>query len=433
MLRLAPIAMVFAAVGLLFAAEQTRRGEHVVVTYGGCAEVYPAAMARTIETARALAAAEFGFDMPETVTLTVTCGSDQQTRLFTDGKDRFFLSVASEKDLRRPAESGIFHLYGMCHELGHLAMYRPLLRREWLSAGACEGWAHWLGSRLVDGVYACQGERLWPDAYDYRADGMARLTRQLAAASQDDTTAAAGLWMELAKIVGDKGIFPIFRAWGQLEVDLSNPAPVLQKALLAANNDPRLAAWWKKAEPVLVTKREKSAFAAKTVAPKDLRGKPADLVHDDGIAADKASMAGTGHAVRFEAPPGEWYLTSVAIYGAPYGAAAPGETFHVWLCDEDFRAVADFPLPCSAVPRGEAKWTPLRVTPTRVPAKFIVCVGFNPTATKGVFLSHDKEAGGNSLVGLPGEKPRPFTKGDWMIRVQVDQAKSARRPASARG
>jgi RNA polymerase sigma-70 factor (ECF subfamily) len=71
---------------------------------------------------------------------------------------------------------------------------------------------------------------------------------------------------------------------------------------------------------------------------------------------------------------------------------------------------------------------PLPVTPTLVPAKFIVCVGFNPTATKGVFVHRDKEADGNSLVGLPGGKAEPFAKGDWMIRVQIDQAKPGRRP-----
>ena len=428
MFRLAPIAVLLVLAGPVFAAEQTYRADHVVVTYAGTGEPYPAAMARVIAAARGLAAGDFGFDMPETVYLRVSVGPQEQVRLFTDGKDRFTLSARAEKDLHKPSETGIFHLYGMCHELGHLAQYRLNVRHDWLTTAGAEGWAHYLGSRLVDGVYAREGEKLWPDAYDYRADGMARLTRQLESDRRDEVTAGAGLWMELAQIVGDKGLAPIFNAWGQVQVDASDPGPALGKALLAAGNEPRLADWWKRAEPVLVAKRAKSGFAAKALAVKDLSGKPKTLAHDDGTSAGPMSLAGGGHAVRFETPDGTWYLTAVSVYGSAYGAAAPGETFHVWLCDEEFKTVADFALPYSAFQRGDPKWVPLSVTPTQAPPKFIVCVGFNPTATKGVFVHRDKEADGNSLVGLPGGKAEPFAKGDWMIRVQIDQAKPGRRP-----
>lgn len=419
------ILLVLAAPAL--AAEETIRGDHVVVTYTGVDQTYPAAMGRVISAAHALAVSEFGFDMPPSVDLRVVCGPQEQPRLFTDGKDHFTLSVSAEKQLRKPAETGIFHLYGMCHELGHLAQYRLIPRHDWLTTAGAEGWAHYLGSRLVDGVYAREGEKLWPDAYDYRADGMARLTRQLAAAQPDEVTAGAGLWQELDRIVGDKGIAPIFKAWGQLEPDPADPDPALRKALVAANKDARLAGWWKKAEPVLIFKRPKSGFAAKTMSSKDLSGKPNQLAHDDGTSAGKASLAGGGHAVRFEAPAGTWYLTNVAVYGSAYGSAPPGEMFHVWLCDEDFKAIADFSLPYAAFQRGEPRWVPLAIPPTLVPPKFIVCVGFNPTATKGVFVHRDKESSGNSLTGLPGDKATPFTQGDWMIRVEVDQPKTARR------
>jgi hypothetical protein len=67
----------------------------------------------------------------------------------------------------------------------------------------------------------------------------------------------------------------------------------------------------------------------------------------------------------------------------------------------------------------------LNVTPTRVPPEFILCVGFNPTAAKGVFVHHDKEASGNSLVGLPGEGGQPFPQGDWLIRARVDRLKGS--------
>ena len=53
-----------------------------------------------------------------------------------------------------------------------------------------------------------------------------------------------------------------------------------------------------------------------------------------------------------------------------------------------------------------------------MPKRFIVCVGFNPTA----FVHYDAEPTGNGRSGLPGSLSE-FRKGDWMIRVLVDRAK----------
>ena len=66
----------------------------------------------------------------------------------------------------------------------------------------------------------------------------------------------------------------------------------------------------------------------------------------------------------------------------------------------------------------------MRLRPTEIPAKFIVCVGLNPTGSKGVFVGHDQGGSGNSLSGLPGGSSRPFADGDWMIRVTVDRLKN---------
>lgn len=81
--------------------------------------------------------------------------------------------------------------------------------------------------------------------------------------------------------------------------------------------------------------------------------------------------------------------------------------------------IADFPFPYSKFARGTAQWVALKVTPTRVPPESFICAGFNPTATKGVYLSSDGEASGRSYVGLPGGDSRAFTGGDWLIRAIV--------------
>ena len=424
MTRLVLIVMCAVVCGPAPAATQTCRDDGVVVEYSGISETYAKAIARTVSIARAVAADKFDLDMPVTITITVNCDPNLKVRLFNDGQDRITLQLASQQNLLKPATSSYFHIYGLCHEVGHLGQYRPIRDHSWMTTAAAEGWAHYMGSRLVDAVHARAGESLWPDAYNYLADGTQRLKKQLASRNPAPNAAGAGIWNELARTVGDKGIAVIFDAWGQAEVDFADPAPVLRKALLADNDDERLDAWWNKAEPVFVAKRSKSDFIPRTASARELTGRPDTLSYDDGSVAGKASLAGGGHAVRFEAPAADCYLTSVRIHGSRYGQAqAAKDDFHVWLCDGDFNVIARFEFPYDRFDRGEPKWVRLHVEPISVPRTFIVCAGFNPTATLGVLLSRDKESSGHSLTGLPGRPGNPYSEGDWLIRVQLDKPK----------
>lgn len=426
MRRFTTILLAWAVCGQAAGDEAVWRGDNVVVRYDGIDEPYAKAIARTVQLARAAAVEQFGFDMPKTVFVSVRVDPRGRVRLFNDGQDRFSLTVRGRRDLRKPAVSGVFHLYGLCHEVAHLAMYRPIRDHSWMTVAAAEGWAHYLGSRLVDAVYAKAGKDLWPDAYDYLADGMRRLKAQLAGASQSKVVRGAGLWRELAALIGDKKLAPLLKAWGELKIDPADPAAALRKALLAVHKDLRLAAWWNKAEPLLVVRRPKSGFAARTARAGDLTGKPVELAADDGKPAGRRSIAGSGHAVRQAAGAPDLYLTAVKVYGARYGRRRPPEeSFHVWLCDRDFKAIADFPFPYATFPYGRPRWVTLTVKPTNVPREFIVCVGFNPTATKGVFVYYDAAGSRRSLTGLPGRGGRKFDRGDWLLRVCVDQLKSA--------
>ena len=149
-----------------------------------------------------------------------------------------------------------------------------------------------------------------------------------------------------------------------------------------------------------------------------------ELARDNGVSAGKKSIAGSGHAVQFEAPGKNYCLTGVRIYGSRYGHPnAPNETAYFWLCDSDFKMISTFPIAYSSFTRGEPKWVTFPTKPTPLPEKFVICAGFNPTATKGVFVHYDGAAGGNSFSGLPGSKGGPFDKGNWMIRAMVQEAR----------
>jgi hypothetical protein len=414
---------------------------HVRVEYDGISGAQAQAIADTLSAAHAAYAEHFGFDMPGMIHCAVECGAGKPTRLFTDGNDRVFLSLPSADKLARPAKSGTFHLYGLCHELGHVAMYRALKNRDWMTTAAAEGWAHYAGSVVVDFVYAAHGEKLWAhDPYDYRADGTGRLEKQLKEESPSEVARGAGEWQKLAAIVGLRGFIKVFEDWQGAKVDPSGPPPVaaaLAEVLARRDADKAdaLAKWWSGAAPLFVDAREASAFRKAGIDRSKLERRPVKLELDDGKSDGRKSIAGGGHARRFRAPgAGDWYLTGVSIYGARYGAATPpaDATFDVALCDAEMKPVAVWKQPYRLFARGQERWVRVDLPPTRVPpgdGGFYVCVQFRPTATQGVFVSFDESTRGaaerSSLVATPGAAGNPFDAGDWMIRAELDRPRDA--------
>lgn len=124
----------FLAAGIVLAlAPHDVRGKtadaaHVRVSYDGIDANQADAIAQTLSAAREAYVRDFGFDMPETNVCFVTCGPGEPVRLYNDGNDRPFLSLPSKDKLAKSSVFGVSNLYGLCHELGHIAMYR-LLRR----------------------------------------------------------------------------------------------------------------------------------------------------------------------------------------------------------------------------------------------------------------------------------------------------------------
>ena len=413
---------------------------HVRVEYAGVTAVQAQAIADTLSAAHQVYVQHFGFDMPGEIRCTVECGPGKQTRLFTDGNDRVFLSVPSADKLARPAKSGTFNLYGLCHELGHVAMYRVLKDRDWMTTAAAEGWAHYAGSLVVDFVYEAKGQKLWAhDPYDYRADGMDRLDKQLNEKAASDVAKGAGEWKKLGAIVGPRGFVKVFEAWQGAKLDSGATAgtSTLVEVLVPTKPDraDELKKWWTGASPLLFQAREASAFQKTGIDKSKLERRPVKLEPDDGKPDGKKSIAGGGHARRFEAPgAGDWYLTAVSVYGSRYGAAAPpaDATFDVALCDAEMKPMAVWKHPQRLFARGQEKWVRVEIPPTRVPpgnGGFYVCLQFRPTATQGVFVSFDGSTRGqaerSSLVATPGAAGEPLAAGDWMIRAELDRPKDA--------
>jgi len=385
--------------------------------------VHARALAETMAAAREVYVG-LGFNMQETVNLSVTCVDRAGGRLFNDGQDSLFLSIPSLKALASPARSGIFHIYGVCHELGHIAMYRTLKSRDWMTVSAAEGWAHYIGSVVVDRVYAAKGESLWPDPYDYRQDGTARLEKELASKSDSEVTAGAAQWQKLAAIIGLPAFPQLFAAWETVRVDPVRPFEALSATLVnfQPNNKAALTEWWRTAAPTLVEKLQVSDFRAEHAALANLSGNPVKVPANEGAKTSHVSYAGAGHGRKFAIPSaGDWYITAVWICGSRYGDEKPPDnTFDIALSDQDAKLISIWKGRYASFGDGDDAWVRFEVTPTRVPPSFYVTLNFRASYSNGVYVAFDSSTKGNSIQSLPGKPPRPFGDGDWMIRAELD-------------
>jgi hypothetical protein len=81
------------------------------------------------------------------------------------------------------------------------------------------------------------------------------------------------------------------------------------------------------------------------------------------------------------------------------------------------------PQPYSLFERGPEKWTSIKLPPVRVPDNFYVCLVFNPTQTKGVYVGIDKNVEkSHSRDAVPGSHLGEISReGEWMVRAHLTQ------------
>ncbi len=366
--------------------------------------------------------------------------------LWTDGDRAMFLQVGSEASLKAPAASGAHHVYGMVHELGHMAIYRRMRSTGGLPDGVGEGWAHYFGSILATRVYETLGAGVYPDPHNYsESSGMPRLLAQFAqcekAGKWDPDTRTAKVLYDVEQKYGRKRLSDALNKALDTRPSGAELVKALSSALVAVTKDPQSAALIP--EQFLLPKVEidsKDADIARPLLFGGLKGEWASgelrLSYGDGTREDEHSFTDTGHGVIFCRPEGRWQLTAVELHGCRFGSrVAPQSDFSIFLCDERFRVLREARAPYSRFPRTrEWKWERIEVEPTEVPAFFYIVACFDPTTTRGVFVgvdthierSHSRTAYPNSVVGDVGGTQ------DWMMRCVLNPADNATEARAAR-
>jgi Tol biopolymer transport system component len=400
----------------------------VVVEITWIDKTYGEAFANILFEARREYEQTFGLSLPETLTLQAQRQPQGTTKLWTDGEAYLFLTVESKEKLAPPARSGVFSVYGLCHELGHIAMYRRMRNFVGLPDGVGEGWAHYTGSVIVDAVAQRLGKDIWPEYYDAAAaEGSARLIKTIENKKFEDLEpmdCAAKVFYDLDLKYGRKTVGNAMNMALTEKPSGKELMPLFVQSLRKITADANAGDWIPKRvlEPQtqwkVKTRNVDDAFFADAKIVTDENG--ITLHYDDGTSEGKRSTSGSGHAVLFQKPDGDWLLDRIDIFGSRYGRPEDqNRTFTIYVCDENFNPVYEISKYYALFRRGEDKWNNLNIDPVKVPKRFYVCLSFEPTYNRGIYVAYDESVGrSHSFSALPYTHVFDVDgKYDWMIRA----------------
>ena len=428
-------------------SEQTEMlsGKHFRVSYPKALQAYAKALLQIGDAAWEAYRELYNLTLPEPIELQIRLVPQKGERfasLWTDGRRFIFLEVGSEKRLFSPERGGAHNVYGICHELAHIALYSRVSQIAGIPKGFAEGWAHYFGSVITSHLFEKLGAEVYPDPHNYHeTSGLGRLLKQLEARKDPKTLAAKSLYEIERKYGRQKLGEALNRALSQRPSGRELVKKFVE-ALADVTGDPE-------AKTLIPEQILKPKVRVDTEFP-DITQKwlyyglklewqdgLLRLRYDDGEKDGQWSIAGSGHGIIFCKPKGKWQLVAVEFYGARYGALQPPEEdFSIFLCDADFKVIREFKAPYSLfAQRGEWKWERIIVEPTEVPDFFYIVIAFNPTETKGIYMAYDSDVPiSHSRKASPDSHLFDTEKVyDWMIRCYLKPAdeETAKRSAEA--
>ncbi len=424
---------------------ETLSGKHFRVSYPKALQAYAKSLLQIGDAAWEAYRELYNLTLPEPIELQIRLVPEKGERfasLWTDGQKFIFLEVGSEKPLLSPERGGAHNVYGICHELAHIALYSRISQVAGIPEGFAKGWAHYFGSVITSHLFEKLGADVYPDPHNYHeTSGLGRLLKQFET-HKDPMTLAAKFLYEIERKYGRQKLAEALdRTLAQKPSGRELVSRFVEE-LVAVTGDPQ-------AKTLIPEHFLKPKVRVDTEFP-DITQKwlyyglklewqdgLLRLRYDDGEKDGQWSIAGSGHGIIFCKPKGKWQLVAVEFYGARYGALQPpDEDFSIFLCDANFKVICEFKAPYSLfAQRGEWKWERIVVEPTEVPDFFYIVIAFNPTATKGIYMAYDSDVPiSHSRRAFPDSHLFDTEKVyDWMIRCYLKPAdeETARQAAEA--
>lgn len=403
---------------------------HVVVVNDGVEAAYAKAIENLVETAWVGYTTDLGLSLPDRITVNLKLDPNAvKTPFSTDTKDQIYAPIASMKELR--PKSGVNHLYGLCHEMGHIALRHGMRSVFQVHQDVEEALVALLGTIVLDYVYDQKGPNLWPVPFDYkRAQGTALLRKLIQTLPlKDPHVAEKGFWrlyqtlgkaqfsLALKRCLKDRpsgaDFLPSFLSEIQKVSGKSFPGLFPEQLMQAPFT-------WTPGPPDL---RDETLFKALQVTP---TGNDAiDLKYHSRSLSSKPerreSIEGMAYFQLFRLPweGGGSVLLSVEIFGCRFGSREDDDAeVVVWVCDSKMKILAERKFAYREL-NWECGWCSVPwKEPVDIARVFFVGIFFDANADKGYHMGFQKDVSGHSYTGTPWGITLLKDK-DWLFRVKV--------------
>jgi len=194
--------LIFTVFNSIAQTEKIKNG-HFTIRYDKDVEAYALSSAQILNFAWDKLN-EIGFNPPKNLKFNLI--KSKRDILFINGSKLIITLEYTTFDMSKTWKN---HVYGLCHEMGHLCMFQIILNKHnWMTMACREGWAHVLGDSMTVLLHEKYGINIWPTPYDYLSISNAwksNQTRELAIENdnQADFFISVVFW---EKLVEEKGM-----------------------------------------------------------------------------------------------------------------------------------------------------------------------------------------------------------------------------------
>ncbi|MFA5316338.1 MAG: hypothetical protein WC369_02835 [Dehalococcoidales bacterium] len=117
----------------------------------------------------------FGLGFPAQVFIVAERDPKNPNMLNTDGTKTVYFTFRGDKDLLSPRESGFLHIFGISHELGHIAFSRSFAEgftlKDDMAGAVYQAWADYSAAkRIIPFIHGSCNYCPWPHPYDFLAE-----------------------------------------------------------------------------------------------------------------------------------------------------------------------------------------------------------------------------------------------------------------------
>jgi len=156
-------------------AVKFKRKGSVAVIAKGLDEPYMDAFAGIADMACRGYGEVFGLGFPSPIYIVAEKDQGNPNMLNTDGTRTVYFTFRSDKDLLPPRKSGLLHVFGLSHELGHIAFSgsfpKGFTLKDNMADAVYQAWADYSAAkRIIPFIHESCNYCPWPHSYDFLAE-----------------------------------------------------------------------------------------------------------------------------------------------------------------------------------------------------------------------------------------------------------------------